>query len=160
MRKVVLLGVLFALLIVVQAGTAEATYYNPSEEEYVTLVFDDVVQEDLDVDPFVYNGRTVVPVRFVTEALGADVAWNQKFDGTVIISTEGEADPEMSGYPGGIDVFFDGEMMNQAKWGSPVIVTNRVLVPVRVIAEEVGAEVDWDADERKVRIWSRERPEL
>jgi len=32
----------------------------------------------LDAAPFVHNGRTVVPLRFVSEALGAKVSWNGK----------------------------------------------------------------------------------
>lgn len=39
----------------------------------------------MDVAPFLQNDRTFVPVRFVSEALGYDVAWDEK-TGTVTIS--------------------------------------------------------------------------
>lgn len=32
----------------------------------------------LDAVPYIENGRTLVPVRFVSEALGATVKWNEK----------------------------------------------------------------------------------
>jgi hypothetical protein len=31
-----------------------------------------------DSEPFVYNGRTFVPIRFISEALDKDVIWNDK----------------------------------------------------------------------------------
>jgi hypothetical protein len=31
-----------------------------------------------DSEPFVYNGRTFVPIRFISEALNKDVIWNDK----------------------------------------------------------------------------------
>jgi hypothetical protein len=48
----------------------------------------------MDVAPFVQNGRTFVPIRFVSEALGAKVDYTKYADGTtkdVIISMEGVA---------------------------------------------------------------------
>jgi hypothetical protein len=31
-----------------------------------------------DTEPFIFNGRTFVPIRFVSEALNKDVIWNDK----------------------------------------------------------------------------------
>ena len=46
-----------------------------------------VEMDDDDVEPFIYEGRTMVPVRFVSEALGADVNWDNKTK-TVIINSK------------------------------------------------------------------------
>jgi hypothetical protein len=32
----------------------------------------------IDVAPYTYKGRTVVPVRFISEFLGGTVAWNEE----------------------------------------------------------------------------------
>ena len=45
------------------------------------------MDDDDDVEPFIYEGRTMVPVRFVSEALGADVNWDNKTK-TVIINSK------------------------------------------------------------------------
>ena len=35
-----------------------------------------ITRTELDVAPFITNGRTLVPVRAISEALGATVGWN------------------------------------------------------------------------------------
>ena len=45
------------------------------------------MDDDDDVEPFIYKGRTMVPVRFVSEALGADVDWDGNTN-TVIINSK------------------------------------------------------------------------
>lgn len=51
----------------------------------------------LDVPPAIINGRTMVPVRFISENLGADVSWQNGSpanpDGKVIIQRQGNPEP-------------------------------------------------------------------
>ncbi|MDD3427613.1 MAG: copper amine oxidase N-terminal domain-containing protein, partial [Caldisericia bacterium] len=35
-------------------------------------------EHQIDAEPFIENGRTLVPLRFITEPLGAEVIWNEK----------------------------------------------------------------------------------
>ena len=49
-------------------------------------------QVNLDTAPVVVNSRTMVPLRFVSECLEAEVTWNSKA-GEIIISTEGSVKP-------------------------------------------------------------------
>lgn len=41
-----------------------------------TIALTNDKQITLEVPPYIENGRTFVPVRFISEALGADVQWN------------------------------------------------------------------------------------
>lgn len=45
-----------------------------------------------DSEPFIYEGRTYVPIRVVSEALGADIDWNDKTK-TVEIFKDGRPEP-------------------------------------------------------------------
>jgi hypothetical protein len=45
------------------------------------------IETDVETPPFIYNDRTYVPLRFVSEALGADVNWDNKTK-TVIINSK------------------------------------------------------------------------
>ncbi|NLC12241.1 MAG: copper amine oxidase N-terminal domain-containing protein, partial [Firmicutes bacterium] len=42
---------------------------------------------DLDVNPLIQNGRTLIPARAIMEALGASVSWNGE-KGTVFITNQ------------------------------------------------------------------------
>ena len=46
------------------------------------------VKKTMDVAPVIVNGRTLVPVRFVSEALGCDVEWNPKARTVYIYSAD------------------------------------------------------------------------
>ncbi|KKM12926.1 hypothetical protein SY88_01095 [Clostridiales bacterium PH28_bin88] len=51
----------------------------------------------LDVTPVILGGRTLVPVRFISESLGANVKWDGR-SRTVLITTDwfGQYDPEVT----------------------------------------------------------------
>lgn len=61
--------------------------------------------KEMDIAPFVENGRTLVPVRFISEAFGCDVVWDGATN-TVNITTSAPA------YPGG---FVAGLLANRQK---------------------------------------------
>ena len=44
------------------------------------------IETDVKAPPFIYNDRTYVPLRFVSEALGADVGWDSKTKTAIINS--------------------------------------------------------------------------
>lgn len=48
-----------------------------SAQEEVNIYVDGVAVQNMDVEPFIENGRTLVPVRAVAEAMGAEVLWDQ-----------------------------------------------------------------------------------
>ena len=92
-----------------------------------------------DAAPVIINDRTLVPIRFVTESLGGEVKWNAEtkevtlvIDGKEIKMTIGK---------------------NLEKYGvAPVIISDRTFVPVRFVADELGAETEWDDTTKTVTI--------
>jgi|GEM_PF-6712100 len=100
----------------------------------------------LDQAPIVRDGRTLVPLRFVGEAMGAAVSWNPD-DWTVtyttpetqILLTIDDPVAYVNGEPVEIDV-------------APTIVNGRTLVPVRFVSEAMGFQVDWISATRQVVI--------
>ena len=104
-----------------------------------------------DVAPVVVNGRTMLPVRFLAENLGASVAWNeekqlvtitgknQNQEDVTILITIGAANAQINGQSVALE--------------APAFVDqNRTFMPVRLIAEALGASVDWNEAEQKVII--------
>lgn len=92
-----------------------------------------------DVAPVIHNDRTLVPIRVITEALGGQVAWN-------------EAAKEVTLTVNGKEIKMTiGKVLE--KYGvAPVIIGGRTFVPVRFVADELGAVTTWDDATKTVTI--------
>lgn len=100
----------------------------------------------LDAPPKMVNGRVLVPLRAIFEALGAQVKWDantQTITGTkdskTIVLKVNSKNAVVSGKNTTLDV-------------PAQIISGRTFVPVRFISESLGAEVNWDSDEKMVRV--------
>ena len=101
---------------------------------------------ELDVPPMIVDGRTMAPLRFVGESLGAEVLWNE--DARQVIYTSGSRQIILT--VGQRTVFVDGRSVEID--AAPVIVDGRTLVPVRFVGQWLGAIVKWDDELRRVEI--------
>ena len=118
-------------------------------EDDITLVINGEKVES-DVSPMIINSRTMVPVRVLFSAFGADVVWNDIFrqvvvttDNSVIIFTIDSKIAYVNGYSKTLDA-------------AATIINGRTLVPVRFVSEALGYEVDWHASKRIVYITGSE----
>lgn len=91
-----------------------------------------------DVAPQIVNDRTVVPLRMISESLGLTPVWSEP-EQSVTIEAQN------------ISVVFKINDMNYVLNGetkqmdvAPQIISDRTFVPLRVIAEVFGKNVDWD----------------
>ena len=91
-----------------------------------------------DQPPTIVDGRTLVPVRGVFEALGFNVSWNEQLqqvtlsraDDTIVI-TIGSAAFTANGVSNTLDV-------------PAQIIGGRTMLPIRAVLESMGYYVDWD----------------
>jgi len=116
----------------------------PANDEIKVLLNGEAIS--FDQPPIIENGRTLVPLRAIFEAMGADVEWDNatrtvtaELDGVNISLTIGSNILYRNGEAVTLDV--------PAK-----IEGGRTLVPVRAIAESFGAEVGWVQSTRTVTI--------
>lgn len=98
----------------------------------------------LDAPPYIKDGRTMVPVRFIAEAFGAEVSYE---DGEVSI-TKGDLSILMK--IGETNYSVNG--VEKEADAAPEILNDRTMVPVRFIAEALGMAVEWDENERSVSV--------
>lgn len=95
-------------------------------------------RKTMDVAPIIRNSRTMLPVRYVAEALGATVVW----DGDTSTATLKTADTEIKITVGAADAIVNEKVV---KLDSPAFIENsRTYMPVRFVAETLGATVAWD----------------
>ncbi len=90
-----------------------------------------------DVRPVIKEGRTLVPVRAITEALGAAVAWDPATRSVTITATNkvivlsiDSRTVTVNGVPATLDV-------------PAAILEGRTVIPVRFVAEALSLKVDW-----------------
>lgn len=99
-----------------------------------------------DIEPFIDNGRTFVPVRLISESLGADVTWDNDTR-TVGIDKE---DISIKLVIDNINATINDEQTTLDV--APHIINGSTFVPIRFIAEGFNCLVDWDNDSQTVLI--------
>ncbi|MDQ3814856.1 MAG: copper amine oxidase N-terminal domain-containing protein, partial [Armatimonadota bacterium] len=98
------------------------------------------------VPPVSMRGRTVVPMRDIFEALGANVQWNAVSQG--IIATR-------SGTRVNLQINNRAAMVNgrRVTLDQPAVLwRGRTMVPLRFVSEALGANVDWNSAMQLVSI--------
>jgi hypothetical protein len=100
----------------------------------------------LEHSPFILNGRTFVPVRFIAEAFNADVEWIKETESVIIKLGETTIILQV----GNNTAFINGKAYLLD--APPVIRNGRTFVPVRFIAEAFNADVEWIKETQEIII--------
>jgi hypothetical protein len=122
----------------------------------------------LDVAPFLQSGRTMVPLRFIAEAFGAEVKWHADPSGTgdggieiILMKANGTRiviKMHTTSKTVIIETYAPGSYQAQTTRYEmevkPFVVKpqGRTVVPIRFIAEGFGAEVQWEASTQEITI--------
>ena len=106
----------------------------------------DNVQLNFDVQPQFVNGRTMVPLRAIFEALGATVYW----DGETQTITAYNDKSSLRATIGQKLMIVNGNSMQMDV--APMIINGRTLVPVRFVSEAFDCDVEWFSPSKTVDI--------
>lgn len=104
------------------------------------------VSQAVDQAPVIEAGNTLVPIRFVAEALGAQVEWNQEEQKAIVI----RGGQLMEFRIGVKDYLADGTRKTAEV--PPVFRNERTMVPLRVLSEYLGWKVGWNEQTRTVTL--------
>ena len=139
MFRMVLVPIVVSVLVITSVATSLAIQPLRVFLNDVQVVFPDQL-------PVIESGRTLVPARFVSEALGAEVTWNGATqsvtvvqEGKTIVLVIGQRNVTVEGRTVSLDV-------------PARIINSRTMVPLRFVSEVLGAQVEWRADEYAVYI--------
>lgn len=106
-----------------------------------------------DQTPVIQDGRTLVPIRAVFEALDCKVEWNDAEQKITISRKQTSVICQIGSI--GFDIYKDGKLSRKGEFEvPPQIIGGRTLVPVRAICEVFGCNVKWDNGTRTVIITS------
>ncbi len=104
--------------------------------------------EFTDAAPFIENDRTLVPMRAIFEALGAQVSWDDEMK--TVVSYDPVSDISIT-----MQIDSDKMFVGEDEFTLDVaakIVGDRTFVPLRAVAEGMQSEVEWDGETRTVTI--------
>ena len=96
--------------------------------------------------PVQMNGRTLVPLRDIFEALGAKVDWNPAAQ--TIVATQGTTQIGLA--INNTNASVNGRIVKLDQ--AATLVNGRTFVPLRFVAEATGAKVDWSSALQQVSI--------
>lgn len=142
-------GLLLAILVTASTQTAWANgAADQNIQPDIRIEVNDKLVPTPDAKPYIDTAsqRTMVPIRFVSEALGAKVSWNAAAQ-TVTV-TEGKASFTLTINKNIVDVAGKKVTLD----AKPVIKKSRTFVPLRFVSESMGAKVGWNEKERLISI--------
>ncbi len=105
----------------------------------------------MDAPPTLINGVTYMPIRYIAEALGAEVSWNGIEQKSSIILGAKTIELWMgknTAMVNGVETIIDPNNPDI----KPLIVNGRILMPLRFIAEKLGCGVEWIEATQEIRI--------
>lgn len=116
---------------------------NPS----LIKVFVDNTPLTFDVPPYVKDGRTMVPIRNLAEAMGCEVRWTHPNRIDIV-----RGDKKISMYVG--ERKYAANNVEKLLDVPPVTINGRNMVPLRFIAEELGCRVEFDSSTNTVYVYT------
>jgi len=101
---------------------------------------------EIDQPPVIIGRSTMVPIRFIIEAMDGQVEWDAAANKVTLI--RGKQFIEM--WINEPEINFNGKKATAPE--APTALNSRTLVPLRILSEQLGWEVYWDNDTQSVRM--------
>lgn len=98
--------------------------------------------------PVIENGRTLVPLRVIFEALNAKVDWNSSTNTVTAAKDDRVIELQISN----VNALVNGRKIELDT--PPKLINEKTFVPLRFISESLGAIVEWDSNSSTIIITS------
>ncbi|MBA1334024.1 MAG: hypothetical protein HPY66_1508 [Firmicutes bacterium] len=100
--------------------------------------------------PLIKEGRTILPIRAVVEALGGSISWKED-ERKITVAGKGTM---LEMWVDSVKMLVNGASVTNDV--PPIIIGARTYVPVRFVAENLNCDINWDGTTRTVTISSRQ----
>ena len=170
MKKIrIIIGFILVFLISGISAYAQNIYYNNTYHVYdakpIELYVNNVKLTSLPMDPIIIDGRTMVPVREVFEAMGSTVKWHSETSQAEIVRGTDSILVKI----GSRNAYLNGNLIKiEDDQPYPMLIGYsqalvKTMVPIRFIAENLDYNVEWKQDTRRIYIskknTSNEKPD-
>ncbi|MGV2882369.1 stalk domain-containing protein [Paenibacillus taichungensis] len=141
MIKRLKLSIVFLLVMTLFVVSAAQAAPIGQIDEISIIVNDSVVPSD--VKPVVHKGTTLIPLRVLEESLDVSLNWNSSTQTITVIKGDASGILIIGNPTASVKI---GDVEEKVVLDQPAkIIQNRVMVPVRFIAELFGAKVVWNS---------------
>jgi len=118
---------------------------------------DEIIRINLDVAPCIKNGRTLVPLRFISDVSGAKIEYIVQQDNEIRVRYKDiyvRLWLQRKGYRqyDALVQIADEEPVKVYLDAPPMIIDGRTMVPLRFIADAFGAKIDWDSNAQTITL--------
>ena len=135
--------------------------FHINEFEYEVVRNGVVTKRLMDVTPVLQNGRTMLPLRYVAEAIGAEVKWDKKTRTATFIK---------DGLTASIQIDSDEIVLSNGKTvkmdSKPLNINDRILVSVTNVAnvfgltngntqDKIDQDIEWEQEDKSATIYIR-----
>lgn len=158
MKKIIKISILFISMLITPVFAANTFNVSIGNKDYKVKEAGVLINEDslkTDFSPYVKEGRTFVPIREITEKLGADVKWNGK-DKSIKITLNGDViNMQIDNSKVTVNdkkIELDRAQAPQLALYSKPRKETKTMVPLRFISETFGYNVDWNNDKVRAEI--------
>ncbi|MEE0434968.1 MAG: stalk domain-containing protein [Peptococcaceae bacterium] len=135
-------------------ATSAGTLTPAEAADSANIIIDGTVYQcDSSCAPQNINGRVYVPLRVVSEGLGHQVEWDNDTR-TVFIGSKPTNIDNTTSVHSSLQIYINGQQLDvDLSTGVPYITpTGYTMVPVRIVAENLGASVNWNSSSNSVTI--------
>lgn len=158
MKKIIKMSILFISMLITPVFAANTFNVSIGNKDYKVKEAGVLINEDslkTDYSPYIKEGRTFVPIREITEKLGADVKWNGK-DKSIKITLNGDViNMQIDNSKVTVNdkkIELDRAQAPQLALYSKPRKETKTMVPLRFISETFGYNVDWNNDKVRAEI--------
>ena len=142
-----------AILSLLAVLTASAQAYANGNEV-------DIISDGLSVvcepSAMIYNQRTMIPVRAVSESIGCMVDWDEATNTATVTDTKNNTVLTVTVNESTMKKTV-GEEVSEIEIDTPAMISdNRIFIPVRAVSEALGVTVEWDGVTRTVFMYTDE----
>lgn len=158
MKKIIKMSIFFISMLITPVFAANTFNVSIGNKDYKVKEAGVLINEDslkTDYSPYIKEGRTFVPIREITEKLGADVKWNGK-DKSIKITLNGDViNMQIDNSKVTVNdkkIELDRAQAPQLALYSKPRKETKTMVPLRFISETFGYNVDWNNDKVRAEI--------
>ncbi|MGI6285210.1 copper amine oxidase N-terminal domain-containing protein [Neomoorella humiferrea] len=104
---------------------------------------------DMDVAPYIKDGRTYIPLRYVAKAMGItdeNIIWDPKMKKVMIV----KENQVVQLIIGSNELTINGKVVVMDV--APEVIAGRVMLPIRWLAHSLGVSIEWDSVSKTITV--------